>query len=145
MFSFVFSNWFCATGTQLSSLPEAGAVVLGDAVLRRGAVARGTVRGTAIAVHRRRNTDPPALAGQPPVGTPCKQAARQRGLIAVSSVGISTLRCPCNEDAAAGTRTRLPRGDEWRRNAAKRTNGGEKAVTWTNGRRGQGRLINDRR
>ena len=106
----------------------------GDAVLRRGAGARGAIRGTAIAVHRRRNTDPPAMAGQPAVGTPCKQAPRQRGLIAVSSVGISTLRCPCNEDAAAGTRMRLPRGDEWRRNAAKRTNGGEKAVTWTNGR-----------
>ena len=44
-------------------------VVLGDAVLRRGAVA-GTVRGTAIAVHRRRNTDPPAMVGQPAVGTP---------------------------------------------------------------------------
>ena len=68
MFSFVFSNWFCATGTQLSSA-EAGAVVLGDAVLRRGAVA-GAIRGTAIAVDRRRNTDPPAMAGQPAVGTP---------------------------------------------------------------------------
>ena len=42
----------------------------GDAVLRRGAVARGAIRGTAIAVHRRRNTDPPAMAGQPAVGTP---------------------------------------------------------------------------
>ena len=130
-FYLVLRHWLATEGTQC---PHAGAVVLGDAVLRRGAVARGTVRGTAIAVHRRRNTDPPAMAGQPPVGTPCKQAPRQRGLIAVSPVGISTLRCPCNEDAAAGTRTRLPRGDEWRRNAAKRTNGGEKAVTWTNGR-----------
>ena len=45
-------------------------VVLGDAVLRRGAVARGAIRGTAIAVHRRRNTDPPAMVGQPAVGTP---------------------------------------------------------------------------
>tara|TARA_B100001769_G_scaffold156501_1_gene122904 strand:+ start:112 stop:405 length:294 start_codon:yes stop_codon:yes gene_type:complete len=44
-------------------------VVLGEAVLRRGAVA-GAIRGTAIAVHRRRNTDPPAMAGQPAVGTP---------------------------------------------------------------------------
>ena len=44
-------------------------VVLGDAVLRRGAVA-GTVRGTAIAVTRRRNTDPPAMVGPPAVGTP---------------------------------------------------------------------------
>ena len=51
-------------------------VVLGEAVLRRGAVA-GAIRGTAIAVHRRRNTDPPAMAGQPAVGTPCKQAPRQ--------------------------------------------------------------------
>ena len=46
--------------------PTQGQVVLGDAVLRRGAVA-GTVRGTAIAVTRRRNTDPPAMVGPPAV------------------------------------------------------------------------------
>ena len=45
MFSFVFSNWFCATGTQLSS---AGAVVLGDAVLRRGAVAGAIQRSATV-------------------------------------------------------------------------------------------------
>ena len=47
MFSFVFSNWFCATGTQLSSA-EAGAVVLGDAVLRRGAVAGAIQRSATV-------------------------------------------------------------------------------------------------
>ena len=47
MFSFVFSNWFCATGTQLSSA-EAGAVVLGDAVPRRGAVAGAIQRSATV-------------------------------------------------------------------------------------------------
>ena len=67
----LFFIWFCATGWPRSK-PKATTqvqVVLGEAVLRRGAVA-GAIRGTAIAVHRRRNTDPPAMAGQPPVGTP---------------------------------------------------------------------------
>ena len=49
MFSFVFSNWFCATGTQLSSFAaEGGAVVLGDAVLRRGAVAGAIQRSATV-------------------------------------------------------------------------------------------------
>ena len=48
MFSFVFSNWFCATGTQLSSCREGGAVVLGDAVMRRGAVAGAIQRSATV-------------------------------------------------------------------------------------------------
>ena len=74
---FIWLRHWHARNLSSSMPPTQGHVGLGDAVLRRGAVARGAIRGTAIAVHRRRNTDPPAMAGPPAVGTPCKQAPRQ--------------------------------------------------------------------
>ena len=68
-FYLVLRHWH-ARNLSSSMPPTQGQVGLGDAVLRRGAGARGAIRGTAIAVHRRRNTDPPAMVGQPAVGTP---------------------------------------------------------------------------
>ena len=68
-FYLVLRHWH-ARNLSSSMPPTQGQVGLGEAVLRRGAGARGAIRGTAIAVHRRRNTDPPAMVGQPAVGTP---------------------------------------------------------------------------